>query len=259
MSTPHVTTLFTTPVKGFALHSVDSVRLDDNGAIGDRDFFMVDDEHSLVSITRIGTFASWRAEFDRETDTLTLRSADGQTLEAPTPLGRAIDGQFYDDREVPGLVVEGPWSQWLSDVAGRPLTLVRASASGGAFDEHPVTLLADESVAELGRHAPSGSLDPRRFRMLIGFSGVDAYTEDTWNGRPLRIGSAELRVRGPVPRCNATTRDPDSGARDVKTLRLIEEHRGQTPNDFGEGLNLGVYADVVVTGTISVGDELHLG
>ena len=62
-----------------------------------------------------------------------------------------------------------------------------------------------------------------------------------------------------MPRCNATTRDPDSGVRDVKTLRLIEEHRGQTPNDFGEGLNLGVYADVVTTGMISVGDELHLG
>jgi uncharacterized protein YcbX len=94
--------------------------------------------------------------------------------------------------------------------------------------------------------------------MLIGFSGVEAYVEDTWNGRPLRIGTAELRVRGPVPRCNATTRDPDSGVRDVKTLRLIEEHRGQTPNDYGQGLNLGVYADVIIPGTISVGDELAL-
>ncbi len=259
MSTPRVTTLFTTPVKGFALHSVDSVDLDGNGAIGDRDFFMLDDEHSLVSITRIGTFASWRADFDRDTDTLTLQPAEGSALEAPTPLGKAVVGQFYDDREVSGHVVEGPWSQWLSEAAGRPLTLVRAAASGEAFDEHPVTLLADESVAELGRHAPTGTLDARRFRMLIGFSGVDAYEEDTWNGRPLRIGDAELRVRGPVPRCNATTRDPDSGVRDVKTLRLIEEHRGQTPNDFGEGLNLGVYADVMTTGKISVGDELLLG
>lgn len=258
MSKPHVTTLFTTPIKGFALHSVDSVDLDSNGAVGDRDFFMIDDQHSLVSITRIGTFASWRADFDRDTDSLTLLSADGQTLQAPTPLGKAVVGQFYDDREVAGHVVEGPWSQWLSEAAERPLTLVRATTSGAAFDEHPVTLLADESVAELGQHAPDGTLDVRRFRMLIGFSGVEAYAEDTWNGRPLRIAATELRVRGPVPRCNATTRDPDSGVRDVKTLRLIEEHRGQTPNDYGEGLNLGVYADVITAGKISVGDELQL-
>jgi hypothetical protein len=95
--------------------------------------------------------------------------------------------------------------------------------------------------------------------MLVGFTGVDPYTEDTWNGQELRIGSTHLRVRGAVPRCNATTRDPDTGVRDVKTLRLIEEHRGQTPNDFGIGLNMGVYADVVTPGTIAVGDELVLG
>ena len=62
MALPRVETLFTTPVKGFALHSVDSVDIDENGAVGDREFFMVDDQHTLVSITRIGTFASWRAK-----------------------------------------------------------------------------------------------------------------------------------------------------------------------------------------------------
>jgi len=253
---PRVTTLFTTPVKGFALHPVDSVAVDGNGAVGDRDFFMVDAERTLLSITRLGTFASWRADFEPDTGVLSIQSSDGQVLTAATPLGEPMVGQFYDDRTVTGHVVEGPWGEWLSAAAGRAVTLVRSSEPGGAFDEHPVTLLADESVAELGRHAPGGRLDPRRFRMLVGFAGVDPYTEDTWNGRSLQIGTARLRVRGAVPRCNATTRDPDTGVRDVKTLRLIEEHRGQTPNDYGTGLNLGVYADVVGSGTISVGDEL---
>jgi hypothetical protein len=258
MPHPRVTTLFTTPVKGFALHAVDSIDLNANGAIGDRDFFMVDDEDALTSITRIGAFASWRATFDPAEDLLTLQAADGRTLEAPTPLGDELVGQFYDDRTVAGRVVGGPWSEWLSEIAGRSLRLVRAEDAGDAFDEHAVTLLAEESVAELGRHAPDGSLDARRFRMLIGFAGVAPYTEDTWNGCLLRIGSAELRVRGPVPRCNATTRHPDTGVRDVKTLRLIEKHRGEQPNDFGTGLNFGVYADVLRPGTISVGDELSI-
>ena len=259
MRKPHVATLFTTPVKGFALHSLDSVEIDSNGAVGDRDFFMLDAQHSLVSITRIGTFASWRADFNRDADTLVLQTTDGQTLEAPIPLGSAVVGHFYDGRQVRGHVVEGPWSEWLSQAAGRPLVLVRATASGGAFDEHAVTLLADESVAELGQHAPGGRLDARRFRMTIGICGIAPYAEESWSGRLLQIGTTELRVRGPVPRCNATTRHPDSGVKDVKTLRLIEEHRGQTPNDFGEGLNLGVYADVITPGSVSVGDELHLG
>ena len=259
MPPPEVTTLFTTPVKGFALHSVDRGAIEQNGAVGDRDFFMVDEENALFSITRIGTFASWTADFDRATGVLQMTTTDGRQLEAPTPRGDGLVGQFYDDRTVAGHVVQGPWAQWLSEAAGRPVTLVRADDPGSAFDEHAVTLLAEESVAELGRHAPGGVLDPRRFRMLVGFTGVDPYTEDTWNGQELRIGSTHLRVRGAVPRCNATTRDPDTGVRDVKTLRLIEEHRGQTPNDFGIGLNMGVYADVVTPGTIAVGDELVLG
>ena len=256
MTAPRVTSLYTTPVKGFALHSVDAVDTDANGAVGDRDFFMVDDEDTLISITRIGTFASWTASFDRDSDTLTISSADGRTFEAPTPRGEPVTGQFFDDHSVEGHRIDGEWSAWLSDVAGQSVSLVRAADPGGANDEHPVTLLADESVNDLGRQAPAGSLDRRRFRMLVGFSGVEPYTEDTWNGRVMRIGSTELRVRGPVPRCNATTRDPDTGVRDVKTLRLIEEHRGMTPNDFGEGLNLGVYADVITPGRMCVGDEL---
>jgi uncharacterized protein YcbX len=258
MAAPTVSTLFTTPVKGFALHSADRVEVDRNGAVGDRDFFMVDDEGLLASITRMGTFASWRANYDRTADVLTLHPADGPALQAPAAQGEPIVAQFYDDRTVAGHVIDGPWSEWLSKVAGRSLRLVRAEDPGGAYDEHAVTLLGEASVADLGQHTPNGNLDRRRFRMLIGFTGAAPYTEDTWNGRTMHIGTAELVVRGPVPRCNATTRHPDTGERDLKTLRLIEEHRGETPNDFGQGLNFGVYADVVTPGSISVGDELLL-
>jgi uncharacterized protein YcbX len=257
MPPPRITTLFTTPVKGFALHSVTTVELDSNGAVGDRDFFMLDGDHQLVSITRIGTFASWHARFDSTAELLTMTSPDGRQLEAPTTLGAAVVGEFFDGRTVPGHTVEGPWSSWLSEAANRPLTLVRADASGGAFDEHPVTLLADETVDALGKHAPDGTLDARRFRMLIGIEGVEPYSEDTWQGNEVHVGDAAIRVRGPVPRCNATTRNPDTGVRDVKTLALIERQRGMQPNDSGEGLNCGVYADVLHPGRISVGDTLN--
>ena len=185
-----------------------------------------------------------------------MTTSDDRRLEAPTTLGAAVVGEFFDDRTVPGRVVEGPWSAWLSEAAGRSLTLIRADTSGGAFDERPVTLLADETVSALGKHAPDGTLDARRFRMLIGVEGVVPYAEDTWQGRALRVGEAELQVHGPVPRCNATTRNPDSGVRDVQTLRVIEEQRGMQPNEYGEGLNCGVYATVVRPGRISVGDTL---
>ena len=254
-----MTRLSTTPVKGFALNHPETIELDANGAVGDRDFFVVDESQRLLSITRTGVFASWHAAFDRASNLLRIASADGRQLEAPVSGSEPIAVDFSGTRPIPGRLVEGPWNDWLSGIVGKAVLLVRTESPGAAYDEYAMTLLSDESVAELGRHAPDGSIDPRRFRMLIGFSGVSAYAEETWDGQTVRVGSATLRMGGPVPRCNATTRNPDSGDSDLKTLHLIHQHRGKQPNEFGDGLNLGVYAEVITPGRVSVGDEIAVG
>ncbi|HEX7267385.1 MAG TPA: hypothetical protein VF256_08170, partial [Streptosporangiaceae bacterium] len=61
-----------------------------------------------------------------------------------------------------------------------------------------------------------------------------------------------------VPRCAATTRDPDRGARDLPTVRMIKSYRGVQVNEFGRGVNFGVYADVVAEGVVRVGDTLSV-
>jgi MOSC domain-containing protein YiiM len=37
---------------------------------------------------------------------------------------------------------------------------------------------------------------------------------------------------------------------------VINAYRGQQPNEFGDGLNFGVYAEVVTPGTVRLGDEV---
>ena len=259
MSAPTVTRLFTTPVKGFALAQPESVTLERNGAAGDRDFFVIDGNQQLLSITRTGVFASWQARFDGDSDVLTLVSSDGRVLEDKVTPGAGTVVDFWESHDVAGHVVGGPWSAWLSEIAGQPVQLVRAKSPGGANDVTAVTVLSEESVAELARVTNSESIDPRRFRMLINISGVEAYAEETWRPSMARIGTALVQMRGPVPRCNATTRNPDTGAKDLKTLRLIAEGRGMQPDEFGEeALNLGAYADVVEPGVVSVGDRVEL-
>jgi uncharacterized protein YcbX len=251
-----VTVLSTTAVKGFALRHPQSVTLGSNGAIGDRDFFLIDDELRLLSITRTGVFASWTAAFDGEATVLTLTHPDGRRLEAEVVTGEPVVGHFDEGRDVSGHVVGGPWTDWLSDLAARPVSLVRAADAGEAFDVHPVTMVSDASVADLGQASPDGAIDARRFRMLMEITGVEPYEEEEWESRTVRVGTAVLRMHGPVPRCNATTRNPDSGERDLKTLAIISERRGMMRNSSGEGLNLGVYADVVEPGVVGIGDEL---
>ena len=259
VSAPTVTRLFTTPIKGFSLGQPDSVTLGRTGAVGDRDFFVIDSNQELLSITKTGAFGGWHSQFDRDQGVLTLVSSDGRVLEDKVVRGPEVVVDFWESHEVPGHIVGGPWSAWLSEIAGQSVNLVRAAEPGGANDVTAVTVVSEETVAELGRATNTESIDIRRFRMLINLAGVDAYEEETWRPATARIGSALLQMRGPVPRCNATTRNPDTGVKDLKTLRLIAEGRGMQPDEFGEeGLNLGAYADVVEPGVISVGDRVTL-
>jgi uncharacterized protein len=91
------------------------------------------------------------------------------------------------------------WNAVLSDAAGQPVRLVRASDPGAGHDEYPVTLLGEESVAELARQSGAASVDARRFRMLISFSGLPAHVEDRWQGQTIEIGEALVRVGGRYP------------------------------------------------------------
>jgi uncharacterized protein YcbX len=95
--------------------------------------------------------------------------------------------------------------------------------------------------------------------MNIGFSGGGPHVEDSWDGALLAVGDVVMRVGGPVKRCAATTRHPESGVVDLQTLRMIGSYRGrqETP-EFGKGFYFGVYAAPVTPGRIHVGDELAL-
>jgi uncharacterized protein YcbX len=253
-----VTRLSTTPVKGLALHHPDAILLQRTGAAGDRVFFVIDGHDRLISLWKTGRLVRFRAAHDIRRTRITLSSAEGVVCAGPAQPGTPVIADFHGERKVAGTVVEGPWNALLSDAAGEPVRLVRASEPGAGHDEHPVTLLGEESVAELARRSGAGPVDARRFRMLISFSGLPAHIEDSWQGQTIEIGEAVVRVGGPVPRCAATTRDPDRGARDLPTVRMIRSYRGVQANEFGRGVNFGVYADVVAEGVVRVGDPLRV-
>ena len=251
-----VTRLSTTPVKGLALHHPDAILLLRTGAAGDREFFVIDGRDRLISIWKTGRLIRFRAAHDPKSGRVTLSSAGGEVCDGPARPGAPVVADFYGERKVAGIVVDGPWNAVLSDAAGEPLRLVRAGDPGAGHDEHPVTLLGEESVAELARQSGAGPVDARRFRMLITFSGLSPHVEDRWPGRTVEVGGALIRVGGPVPRCAATTRDPDLGPRDLPTVRMIRSYRGVQVNEFGRGVNFGVYADVIREGVVRVGDPL---
>ena len=185
---------------------------------------------------------------------LAMRFPDGDVVSgAPTAEG---DGFVLTiaGREQRVWLVPGPWNERLSALAGRVVRLARVERDGAAMVA-PVTLVSSASVARLAREAGIEHIDARRFRPLFELVGCDEHTEDLWAGCRLAIGEAVVEVGGPVERCAVTTRDPDTGERDLDTLRLIKGYRGQGEN--GE-IFFARYAWVVEPGEVRVGDPVEL-
>lgn len=250
-----VTRLSTAPVKGLALHHPESIRVDETGAVGDRLFYLADERPSLVSISRTGSLVGITADYDAVTGVLTISEGGSPLATGEVSLGDEIDADFFDFRTAPGRVVEGPFSAVLSDRAGRPLRLVKATAALRAHDVEPLTLVGEGSIAALSAQAGE-SVDSRRFRMLIEFDGGAPHIEDEWAGKQIQIGDATLIGGDPVQRCAGTTRNPITGDIDLKTLGLIGQYRGRQESVFGMGFNFGVYARCIVPGEIRVGDDV---
>ena len=240
------------PVKGFRLLHPDEVELTRAGVVENRRFFLVDGEARRLRSSLTAWPALVHGEYDADSERLRMRFPDGEEAAGSAlALGDEVRGQF-DGRTLAARIVEGPWSERLSRLADHPVRVARPARPGECF-RYPVTLVSEASVERLAREAGQG-VDGRRFRMLFTLSGCAPHEEDSWEGMLLRVGGAVVRVGGPVPRCAATTRDPDTGERDLDTLRLIRCYRGIRE---GKHLDFGVYGEVVEPGRVRVGDPVE--
>ncbi len=247
---PSVARLSIAPVKSLALLHPDEIYLTADGVVEDRRFYLVDETGRLIDGLVVGSLVQVATWTDPQGASLRLTLPDGQLIEDGVRESDAIVTHMYG-RTVHGHVIDGPWAAPLSELAGRELRLVRADRPGGSRNEHPATLVTDGSLGRLGDQLGAGAVDGRRFRMLIELSGADEHEEDTWISKRVELGETILFISGPVARCAMTTHDPDSGARDLDTLRAIREYRGLRD---GTDLDFGVFGEVERPGRISLGD-----
>jgi uncharacterized protein YcbX len=251
---PRVARLSIAPVKSLGLVHPESVLLTERGVAEDRRFFLIDATGRLMDRLVIGRLVRIAAWTDPDGTVLRLTFPDGRVVEdAVTPVDPLVTHMY--GREAHGHTVAGPFAAALSAFADREIRLVRTDAPGGTRDHHPATLISDGSLDQLGQHLGVGAVDGRRFRMLMELEGGAAHEEDGWIGRRVAIGDAELRISAPVPRCAITTQDPDTGERDLDTLRTIIAYRGLRD---GTDVDFGVWGEVESPGRIALGDEVRL-
>lgn len=251
---PRVARLSIAPVRSLGLEHPADIRLTDVGVAEDRRFYLVDDANRLVDRLAIGELVQIRAHTDPDATMLRLTFPDGRALEGPVRLAGPIETPIYG-RIAVGHVVDGPWAAALSAFCGRSIRMVRCDQPAGTRDGSPASLISDGSLAELARQAGVEAVDARRFRMLIELNGAAAHEEDTWIGRRIAIGDAVLSIAKPDARCAITTQHPDTGVRDLDTLRTIIAYRGLRA---GKHADFGVLGDVDRPGTVRLGDEVRV-
>jgi len=241
-----------TPVKGTTLLHPERAELTAIGIPENRRYWLIDERGALFSGPDHGPLVAVRAH--QEGARLRVRFPDGEVVDGDgTQAEEAVVTDFYG-RDVPGHVVRGPFSEAWSSYVGAPVRLVRGDRDGDGPDEMPLSIVSFASVrslAEAGGH--DGDLSSLRFRINLELDGCEAYEEDSWDGRRVRIGEAVVRVRGQIPRCVVTTQDPATGLKDWDTLKQIAAQRPQIP---GGGLPFGMYAVVETPGTVAVGNEV---
>ena len=247
---PSVARISVAPVKGFLLEHPDEVDLTERGVVENRRFLLADGEGNRLRSSLTAWPIVVRGSYDAAGETLRMSFPDGD-VEGSALGGDTVVRPQFSFGVVPARVVPGPWTEKLAELAGHPVQLARPEHPGECFP-HVVAFHSKASLARLEQEA-GGPVDERRFRLLFTLDGCGEHEEDEWIGRRVRIGDAVVRVVVQVDRCATTTRHPETGVRDLDTLRLIKDYRGLRDGKYAD---FGVRADVEQPGRVRVGDDV---
>jgi hypothetical protein len=173
----------------------------------------------------------------------------GATPVYPTPADTAVDVEAPDDEK---FSIDDPrLLQRLTDGLGdrHNLNLVRSDRS--MTDCRPVSLFNIWTARHLSNEIGI-TIDQRRFRanIYVDLKSQEAFAENALVGRVLQIGpKATVAILERDPRCKMITLDPDTADQNPAVMRCVARNHDGTA---------GVYAAVLVEGTIRSGDEIAL-
>jgi uncharacterized protein YcbX len=124
----------------------------------------------------------------------------------------------------------------------------------GIFDEAPISVISLSTIA--GISSETGlDLDRRRFRanIFLETERSEIFLEDEWVGGTLVFGDIDPRPAVSVTlrdlRCMMVNLDPETAVQDARVMKTVVRLNNN---------NAGVYATVVNSGTIRVGDRVSL-
>ena len=119
----------------------------------------------------------------------------------------------------------------------------------GRYTASPLHLVTTASLSALAMATGLPFVDRRRFRpSILIATDREGFVENDWTGQTLTIGSIDLKVNERTRRCGMTLVSQPGLDEEPNVLRGIIRHNARS---------LGVYADPLGSGAISVGDTVY--
>jgi uncharacterized protein YcbX len=218
------------PVKSLLGESCRKLQFDTRGAEGDRLYAVYDAK---------GKFGSGKT-------TRRFQKIDGLFEFRSYYRDDVLTVVFPDGTERAGL--DSGTDAAMSEMLGQPVALTR-EANISHFDAGPVHIVTGAALAALRRALPGMQIDERRFRPnLLLDVAVSEPPEHGWVGRRLRIGDrVTLEIVEMTERCGMTTFAQAELRSEPRLLKHLSE---------AYGLCLGVYANVIQGGEVSLSDSV---
>jgi uncharacterized protein YcbX len=163
--------------------------------------------------------------------------------------GHARAGKTYRGKEHARLHVLNDENAARISAAERGVTL-EAVDGDHFFDAAPISILVDRWLDDVSRHM-GFQVEFGRFRPNVFVRAAPGFRHDetALKGSLLTVGGVDLRVRGPITRCVTITYAPDGNSIQPDVLRYLARQRNAW---------MGVYCDVLVPGSLAVGDTLYV-
>lgn len=191
----------------------------------------------MIGVATPGLAGIW-ADFDEARGVVTLTHADLPDISF-NPDEAADVARFVD------------WVAPLCPPGKRqPRGIVTAGTRGMTDTPYPtVSIMCAASHADVETHLDI-AMDRARWRGNIWLDGPTPWEEFDWTGHDVRIGCAVLSIQEPIRRCMATAANPQTGLRDLDTLKALR--------DGWDHQHFGVYATVKTSGHIAIGDSYEV-
>jgi uncharacterized protein YcbX len=243
-----VTALYRYPVKSLQGRTEPALDLGAGGFAGDRRWALLDG-----ATGRLMSAKRWSALLQGSADEAGITLPDGTRVEfgAADADERLSAWLARDVRLVEADPATAVSYEMTFDPPDDEAEYYAIDAPAGSYlDLAAAHLVAEPTLRSAAERYPDLDWDVRRFRPNVVVDGdLTPFEEDTWVGRTLRIGSAELGVMQPTVRCAMPLRAQPGLERQAPLYAALDELHAN---------HLGLYLDVVTPGRIEVGDEVVL-